>query len=229
MNHHVYLGLIAEQPRWDLDVVAASFQGYQYPYLYWPVYRMSLLEGSGAVVGAAWAAAQAALLLPPVWVFSRRLLALGDGRSTAWSVLGATERALACALAFTSVVLLSSLETTANDLLAAVPLVWAFAVMAGTPGSERRLALAAGLWGASAALKLSNAMFLPLLLVWWVAGDYGSRGGWLRRGLALAAGAAVGFGIVYAPWGWQLWRVTGNPFYPYFGALFGAAGSSGGG
>jgi hypothetical protein len=227
MNHHVYLGLIAEHPRWDRDVVAASFQGYQYPYLYWPVYRMSLIDARGAVVGAMWAAAQAALLLPPVWVLSRRLLAPGGYRLAPWKVAGAAERMLACAMAFMSVVLLSSLETTANDLLAAVPLVWAFAVMAASPSSDRRAALAAGLWGVSAALKLSNAIFLPLLMVWWVVGDRGN-GGWLR-GFALAAGATVGFGVVYAPWGWQLWRVTGNPFYPYFGTLFSATAGAGGG
>ena len=33
LNHHIYLGLIAEHPRWDLDVIPASYQSYQYPYL----------------------------------------------------------------------------------------------------------------------------------------------------------------------------------------------------
>ena len=40
LNHHIYLGFIAENPRWHLDVLPASVQTYQFPYLYWPVSGM---------------------------------------------------------------------------------------------------------------------------------------------------------------------------------------------
>jgi hypothetical protein len=221
LNHHIYLGYMAERPRLGQDVLAASFQSYQYPYLYWPVYRLSLFEGSGALVGAGWAAAQAALLLPPVWLLSLRLL--GSAQAP-WTLAGAAERAAACALAFLSGVVLVGFETTSNDLLAAVPLLWAFALMAATPSTNQRAALAAALWGVSAAFKLSNGIFLPLLLVWWALPDTRGGGGaqW-RRGILMVAGAAAGFGLAYLPWGWQLWQATGNPFHPYLKSAIVAA------
>ena len=74
LNHHVYLGLTAESPRLGHDVMAASSQSYQYPYLYWPVYRMSLLDAPGAWVGAGWAALQVLLVVPPLWTIAWRLL-----------------------------------------------------------------------------------------------------------------------------------------------------------
>ncbi|MDZ7592770.1 MAG: hypothetical protein U5L05_19270 [Rubrivivax sp.] len=216
LNHHIYLGLMAESPRFDRDVIAASYQSYQYPYLYWPVYRLSLLDGPGAVVGAGWAALQAALLLPPVWLISLRLLPVREQ-----ALIGMAERVTACGLAFMSTVVLAGLETTANDLLAAVPLLWAFAVMAGEPNTDRHALVAAALWGVSAAFKLSNALFLPLLLLWWWMPGHGRAS--LRRGVSIGAGAVSGFGAAYAPWGCQLWTHMGNPFYPYFTSLLGTA------
>ena len=216
LNHHVYLGLMAESRRLEHDVIAASYQSFQYPYLYWPVYRLSLFEGSGAAAAAMWAAIQAALLLPPVWLISLRLL---PDRRAHWA--GTLERLAACALAFTSTLILAGLETTANDLLAAVPLLWAFAVMAAEPASDRRAAVASALWGISSAFKLSNAIFLPVLLWWWWTP--GRRLPSMRRGGLMALAAALGFLVCYGPWGWQLWRLTGNPVYPFLGSLFGAS------
>ena len=217
LNHHIYLGMTAEQPRWQLDVVAASFQSYQYPYLYWPVYRLSLMQGSGATIGAAWAAIQAALLAMPVWFISLRLLTnTGSSRATA-----AIERLAACAMAFMSLVVIMGLETTANDVLAAVPLLWSIAIGLQAKASSRRAFAAAFTFGVAVAFKLSNGLFLLLLLFWWW--QPGRPHLPLLRGMALAIGASAGFAVPYSPWGWQLWRLTGNPFYPYFSALFGGA------
>jgi len=216
LNHHVYLGMMAESSRLGHDVIAAGYQSYQYPYLYWPVYRLSLFEGTGAVAAAIWAAAQAAVLVPPVWLISLRVLPTRQGY---W--IGASERLAACALAFMSTVVVAALDTTANDLLAAVPLLWAFAVLAAEPASDRRAAVASALWGVSSAFKLSNAIFLPLLLWWWWTP--GRRVPSMRRGGTMALAASLGFLVAYGPWGWQLWRLTGNPLYPFLGPLFGTA------
>ena len=217
LNHHVYLGLIAEQPRWHLDVIPASYQTYQYPYLYWPVYRRSRLEGSGAWVGAVWSAFQAACLMPPVWTLAQHLLP--EDRAVLPPVW---ERASACLLAFMSMVVISSLQTTANDLLAAVPLLWALALWTHPSRTGGRAALAAACLGVALAFKLSNALFLPLLFVWWWRPGDGLRAVW-QRGVAQAVGFALGFGLAYAPWGWQLWSLTGQPFYPYLLPGFGGA------
>lgn len=214
LNHHVYLGYIAESSRWHLDVVAASVQSWQYPYLYWPVYRLSLLDIGGAQAGALWSAGLAAILLPPVWLTSLRLLP-----ATGRAAQAVFERVAACALAGSSVVVLAAVGTTANDPLAIVPLLWAVAIMSAPQPDDRHAAAAAAFWGASVAFKLSNGLFLPLLLMWW----------WVparpflppRRGVLMAVGAAFGFVAAYAPWGWQVWQQTGNPFHPYFAGLFG--------
>jgi hypothetical protein len=213
LNHHIYLGLIAQEPRWHLDVLAASNQSYQYPYLYWPVYRLSLLNGSGASVGALWSGVQAALLMPPVWLICRQLL---PSHKPSWQ--GVFERCLACYIAFASGLVLTALETTSNDILAAVPLLWALALGFNAKDSPRRSFAVAALWGISVAFKLSNAMFLPMMAVfWWMP----NRPHWpLRRAAMLASGAALGFTLAYLPWGWQLWEQTSNPFYPYLTEVF---------
>lgn len=213
LNHHVYLGLIAESPRWHLDVAAASVQSYQYPYLYWPVYRLSQLDIGGAWAGALWSAAMASLIVPPVWLASWRLLPAESTPAQA-----AFERIAACALALASVVVLSALNTTANDLLAAVPLLWGIALMTTARPSDARAGLAAALWGVSTAFKLSHVLAVPLLAVWWWQ-EPGRPPRW-RRGLLIAACATAGFLLAHAPWGWQLWREIGNPFYPFLEALF---------
>ncbi|MCU0938784.1 MAG: hypothetical protein MUC86_06485 [Burkholderiaceae bacterium] len=221
LNHHIYLGYMAESPRLLHDVAAASVQSVQYPYLYWPVYRMSLLQGDGAWVAAAWSATQAALIVPPLWLLALRLLPR-DGGAVYASVL----RIGACVMGLASTVVLTGLDTTSNDLLAAVPLLWALALSADSRHQgDRRAFAAACLWGVSAAFKLSNAVFLPLLILWWWQPADGVRQSFRpRRALALLCGALAGFGAAYAPWGWHLLQATGNPFYPYLPALFSPAG-----
>jgi hypothetical protein len=214
LNHHVYLGMVAEHSRWHLDVNAASFQSYQYPYLYWPVYRLSLMSGSGAWWGAAWSAFQAVLLVVPVWWISLRLLP--EAGVNPWPAVA--QRVAACAFAMMNAVILIGLETTGNDVLAAVPLLWGVYVGLDRRATDHQAALAAALLGVSVAFKLSNGLFLPLLLFWWWQ-PCSPHLPW-RRGMALAIGACTGFVVPYAPWGWQLWRLTGNPFYPLLGTIF---------
>jgi hypothetical protein len=110
-------------------VAAASVQTWQYPYLYWPVYRLTLLPWHGAVVGALWGAFLCALIVPPIWLTSLRLLPRMDPTRSG-AAQSVFERSAACLLALMSVLVLSSLGTTANDPLATVPLLWALAVMA---------------------------------------------------------------------------------------------------
>jgi hypothetical protein len=72
-----------------------------------------------------------------------------------------------------------------------------------------------GLYGIAVAFKLSNALYAPMLLVWW----WSPRKPFfpIARALALGLGSLAGFTLAYAPWGLQLWWHMGNPFYPYLG------------
>jgi hypothetical protein len=210
LNHHVYLGMTAESPRWNLDVMAASTQTYQYPYLYWPIYRMALLNAPGDWVAAIWAAAQAACVMPPVWYAAHRLLPQQRKGSEA-----VAERVAACVLAVLSIVLWGSLTTTANDLLAVTPLLWAIALGLKPGGDVSKLPVMGLLFGVSVAFKFSNVLFAPFILAWWFTPDAPYLP--MKRGMRLWGGAALGFLIAYAPWGWQLWVHMGHPFYPLLG------------
>lgn len=213
LNHHVYLGMIAESPRWTNDVAAAASQSYQYPYLYWPTYRISLLNGSGALVSAVWSATQAALMMMPVWGLIYRIF---PDAGKPWEARA--YRVLAFGLALASLPIIGVLGTTANDALAAVPVLWALAIGLGFPGRLSAAIGSAGLIGAAIAFKFSNVLFLPMLaIVWWQPSPPRLP---LRPLFSMSLALIAGFGIFYAPWGWQLWTETGNPFYPYFARFF---------
>lgn len=215
LNHHIYLGWTAQQHRLGLDFVAAGYQAYTFPYLYWPLYQMAAAGWSGVAVGVTLAALQGVLVVPPVW-----LLALACMPGATWFDLAM--RVLGVTLAFLTGVALSVLDATMNDLLAAAPLLWAvaLAVQAITgAGSDARAVrwpvLFSGLCaGAAVAAKLSNgplAILMPGL--WWLSGR-----GWRSRLMAVALGSVatfLGFAALYGYWGWLLWRYFGNPIFPF--------------
>jgi hypothetical protein len=130
---------------------------------------------------------------------------------------------MATAFAFCSALVLSLFDSTSNDLLAAIPMLWAivFAVAAASdrdpraPVVRRRLLLSAAFAGVAVACKLSNGpLAIVLPLVWWFApGTPGQR---IARVLSASAVALCAFAIVYGYWGWQLWRSFGSPFYPFW-------------
>ena len=70
LNHHVYLGWIADQPRFDRDFLAASYQSFQYPYLYWPFFKLFQSGISGAWAGVVLDSFNV-LLVPPLWMLAR--------------------------------------------------------------------------------------------------------------------------------------------------------------
>lgn len=215
LNHHFYLGWTAQQHRFDLDFVAAGYQAYTFPYLYWPLYQLAHAGWSGVEVGVALAALHALLVAPPVWLLARTCIPGATWFDLAMRVLGV-------ALAFLTGVALSVLDATMNDLLAAAPLVWAVALALRaipTAGSDagyvRWPVLFSGLCaGAAVAAKLSNgplALLMPGL--WWLCGR-----GWKPRVIAVALGSAatlLGFAGLYGYWGWLLWRYFGNPIFPF--------------
>lgn len=217
LNHHFYLGWVAESPRFDRDFAAASYQSYQFPYLYWPVYKLAMAGASGAVAGAVLALIQS-LVVPAVWIIAR------------WccpgpSIVDIFLRVASVVLAFMGGLTLSLLDSTSNDLVAAVPYVWAIAfallsIDSSHSGRARQwLLLSGALAGVSIAFKLSNgplALVLPLL---WTVGKKNARGfAWST--IAPTAALITAFVAVYAPWGVQLWIEFGNPVYPFYDSLF---------
>jgi hypothetical protein len=216
LNHHFYLGWVAQHPRFDRDFAAASYQAYQFPYLYWPAYRLAAANLSGATAGAVLALLQS-LAAPPVWLVARACCP-GDK----W--FDVCLRSLGMILAFVGGVTLSLLDSTSNDMLAAVPLLWAVALAFVAANAPPRKALtwsiASGLCaGLAVACKLSNGpLVLVLPLAWLMAtGTVGQR---LLRVFVAGLASISGFVLAYGYWGWQLWLHTGNPVYPFYDGWF---------
>lgn len=214
LNHHVYLGWIAQSPRFDQDLFAAAYQSYQYPYLYWPVYALATSGASGVVAGCALAILQS-LAIPPVWIVARHCCP-----GTSWS--DGLLRLAGVVLAFGGGVTLSLLDSTSNDLIACVPLLWAIALgmTALEAPSPYRLVVWSGLLaGLSVAFKLSNGPLVLVMPFLWGACGRGTR----ARCICVLAGSlatVAGFVLSYGWWGWQLWRYFGNPIYPFYDTSF---------
>lgn len=219
LNHHIYLGWTAEHPRFDRDYMAASYQAYQFPYLYWPVYRLAMAGLDGATAGAL-LALPPVTAVPAVWIMAR--VCIGG---TDWYAL--TMRFIAVALAFASGVVLSMLDTTANDLLSAIPLVWAIALALrplapDTPrahGVLRPVWLSGVLAGMAVACKFSNGPLAITLPVLWMLAP-GSRRERIGRAFAGGVVALLACAVTYGWWGWQLWQQFGNPMYPLYDNVF---------
>jgi len=138
-------------------------------------------------------------------------------------------RAFAVVLAFLGGVTLSLLDSTSNDMFAAIPVLWAIAlafVAAEEPAHARRrvmtwLVLSGLCAGVSVAFKLSNGPLVVLMPIAWLMAQGTLRERLLRVVLAGLATLA-GFFVAYGYWGWQLWVHMGNPVYPFYDDLFGA-------
>jgi hypothetical protein len=219
LNHHIYLGWVADSPRFDRDFLAASYQSYQYPYLYWPVYKLALGGASGVTAGVVLALIHLTCV-PPVWMLARTCI-------PGTHVFDVAMRALAVALAFTSTVVLSMFDSTANDLMAATPLVWALAFAFlpldrrgdAASGAARAIMISGFFAGVAAGFKLSNLPLAVLLPLVWLAHPAGWREH-LRRLLRATLAGAGGYLLVYGYWGWQLWLKFGNPVYPFAESWF---------
>jgi hypothetical protein len=216
LNHHIYLGWTAEQPRFDRDFVAAGYQAYQFPYLYWPVYKLATSGFSGATAGLVLAMLHSTAV-PAVWLIARSTIPGED-------LFAACMRLLAVVLAFMGGAVLSLFDSTSNDLLASIPLLWSYALglrcvdtSAGRPWQA--FAASGALAGVAVACKLSNGLLVLALPVLWLSVP-GSPLARVRRCVLAGAAVLAGFGLAYGYWGWQLWTHFGNPIYPFADDLF---------
>jgi hypothetical protein len=218
LNHHIYLGWIADKARFDKDFLPAGYQSLQYPYLYWPIYKLAA-SGAGPMMAGAVLASLHALAAPAVWLVARSCMP-----GSSWAATGM--RAMGVLLAFVTGAVLSLLDSSSNDLLAAIPLVWAIALAlhsttlpAGRAGTWF-VVLSGLLAGAAVGCKLSNGPIAILLpFVWAFAASANMRGRLLNVAIGCATTLA-GALLTYGYWGWLLWQNFGNPLYPFYDGLF---------
>jgi len=217
LNHHIYLGWIAEHSRFGQDFLAAGYQSYQFPYLYWPVYKLAAV-GAGPITTGVVLATLDLMALPPVWMITRTCM---PGQQP----LDRAMRLLAVLLAFLSPVALSQLDSSSDDLLAAVPLVWAIALALESFNGQcsrrhRRLAILSGLCaGIAVACKLSNGPLVLMMPVLWAFCGTNARERVVNTMLAAVA-TVVGLIATYGYWGMLLWTQFGNPIYPFYDFAF---------
>ncbi len=117
---------------------------------------------------------------------------------------------------------LSEAGTTFIDLVTAIPVLAAYALLLARGrwlGQKASGALAGILLGAATALKLTNAFFVFGVAGFAVAGSepVRKRFAWL---LASAGGAVLGYVAIGLPWDLALWHRFANPIFPFFNRIF---------
>jgi hypothetical protein len=215
LNYHYYLPFELLAGRLQQDFFAASAQSYLNPLGYLPFYLMVSSGWHSVLASVALALAHSAsiaLLYLLAWklfahlprqervVFSGLASALGAATAVFWTLVG---------------------SSFLDPLL--VPLMLAgLLLLIGEEGARgmRRAMLAGALFGAAAALKYSNAIFVlaALPLAFCLPGLAGAAR--LRAALAYIGGAAVAMGLLAGPWLALMLREFGNPVFPLFNAWF---------
>ena len=202
LNYHYYVPYELLGARLGQDFFAASAQSYLNPLGYLPFYLM---------VAAGWHSVAASVVLALAHGLSLTLLfLLARGL---FAHLPARERlvfaSLGTALGAATSVFWPTVGSSFLDPLLA-PLVLGGLVVL-LQGGARRGALAGALFGAAAALKYSNAIYvlaaLPLALA-------------ARNALAFGVGGAVALATLAGPWLVMLLREFGNPVFPLMNAWF---------
>lgn len=221
-NYHFYNAYALIEGRWALDLAFAGMHSFLHPGLDLPYYLMT----RGPL--NAWPWLVTALQAGYFGVLAFLVLAIanlcchGDARRLTGASL------LVALLGLTGAGTLPEAGATQNDVQVGCLVVGALLALLLAAGSDddarqraTRLRLLAGfLGGAVVALKLTAATYAPALAV---AAAIAARGGpasRLQSVALLALGGALGFSLVYGPWGWLLWERFGSPFGPFFNDVF---------
>jgi len=200
LNYHYYAPWQLLQGRLAQDFFAASALSYLNPVGYLPFYLM-VSSGWHSVLASSVLAALHALSLTFLYFIARRLFAhLPPREHTLFAVLGT-------ALGAATWVFWPTVGSSFLDpLLAPLILGGLLFLIDG-----KHTLLAGVLFGAAAALKYSNGIYvlaaLPLVLT-------------LRATLAYVVGAGLAIAVLAGPWMLALLREFGNPVFPLMNAWF---------
>jgi hypothetical protein len=201
LNYHYYLGYELLGRRLDQDFFAASAQSYLNPVGYLPFYLM-VSGGWHSVIASVVLAGLHGLALTFLFLIARTLFAdLPPRERLELSLLGT-------ALGAATGVLWPMVGSSFLDpLLAPVILAGVLLLIRSSP----RPGVAGALFGAAAALKYSNGIYLlaalPLALS-------------IRGSAAFVLGAGLAIAALAGPWFLALWREFANPVFPLMNAWF---------
>lgn len=221
-NYHIYNAWALSTGRWSQDLFAAGGQTYFSPLLDLPYYLVAtqLFPSHGAYV-VALAGLPYGILLYFIYLISAtigRSLELGKWDRGAFIVASVL-------LAGTGAATWSEVGTTFNDIPIAVMVLAAlFQILVGVTGpdeepSPRRVAVAGILLGLATGLKLTAAIYVPSMAVVIFSVAHGWRSK-VRSTAIYGCCAFAAFAVIYGPWAWRLYELTGNPFFPLLNGVF---------
>ena len=219
LNYHAYVADAFWTNRAGRDVAPGQIlHSFFSPVIYLPFYFMVRYFPPGMVgtiLGAVhglnlWLVAVIAWIVTPALGWKERLP----------TVIAAVVISAASPMA------ISEVGTTFSDIVTSILVLGALALlMRGEfqPGramsTSMWIVLAGSLVGAAVSLKLTNAAFAIGLFA---AAMVGWRS-WSERLTAIAAtcaGGCLGFALCGGFWYLRMWRTFGNPFFPYYNAIF---------
>jgi MFS family permease len=216
-NYHWYNVWALLNGRLDDDLLVASMQTYFNPLWDLPHYFIARYLGL-AMAGAWHGAFYGGLLFLGLQIARLSLAALPPlgGRLGIYGLA-----VVATAFGATGVATLSEIGATFNDIdtgcfiagAILLALIWKTRA-----GSLWLLALAGVLLGASAGLKLTNAVFAPGLVIALLAASPNRKG--IVGAVLVCLGWGLGLLITYGWWGLVLFERFGNPTAPVFNTVF---------
>ena len=219
LNYHTYVAHAFWTNRGDRDVAPAQLlHSFVSPIVYLPFYSMVIhfpprMVGMtlGAIHGInLWLVAVFAWFVTPTLACKERIATV----------------AAATVISAASPAAISEVGTTFPDLLTSIPVLGGLALLlradfrpGRTVSTSVRIGLAGALVGAAVSLKLTNASFAIGLAA---AAAVGWKS-WSERLAAIAAtgaGGCLGFALCGGFWYLRMWQRFGNPFFPYYNAVF---------
>lgn len=209
LNYHLYDPHAWWHGRMASDIAPAQKQTWHNPFLDLPLYGMVRAGWPGWAVGL-WLTAPFAAAL---WLLLRLYQRLAPEPA------GLGILVTLAALASTGAAAISALGTSMDDgFVAAAVLAAIYLVMRHDAPRRRDWLLAGAAAGAITGLKLTAAPYCLGLAAMALVGAP------LRtapaRLIPLVVGGIAGFLLSYGYWGWVLFDLHGNPFFPYFNQYF---------
>ena len=215
-NYHFYNAFAFLNGRMGWDIAPAQVQTYYNPLLDLPFYYLVEAIPSPRIIAAVMAASTGVAAF-----FLLRIVSILFPRGAV------PDRVLWIALAFavgvTGAAGLSVIGSTMNEWPPAMLVMAALAVLVASIADRgaptiAAIALAGILGGIAVGLKLTYGIFGLALFA--ALGALGTMRERLWRLAAMGGFLALGFLLAYGFWGAILYREYGNPFFPYFNAIF---------
>jgi hypothetical protein len=211
-NYHLYNPHAWLSGRWAIDVAPAQLQSWHNPLLDVPYY-LAIHSRIDPRWASAWLAVPTMLSM---WLLLRMQGLLSPEAPSRASQL------VLVLLALTGAAGYATLGTSTNDAFVGAGILASLMLaLSAQAGAGLRYWIGAGLLaGAVAGLKLSAAFYcIALAIAALVPGPWAWRGR-VARLSALAIGGIAGFALAYGYWAVRLYKLFGNPFFPYFNNVF---------